>query len=249
MRLLCLISFLSLILPAMGIADCQVTLQWDPNDPVPQGYRLYQRTANQAYDYADYIDTGTATTCTISELSEDTTYFFVVRAYVGSDLSGDSNEVEFNFSGETGGTTSDPDTNPPNRPYTVEPVDNAQDVPLRPVLVSSNFYDVDDSDYHTESRWQIFRLDDDACVLDLTSNTYLTRLTVPSSTLEEFTAYYWTVRHISQNGGVSLPAENSYFTTGWSDSSSSLSTNDSISSTGGTGGGSGGGCFLQTARD
>jgi hypothetical protein len=31
-------------------------------------------------------------------LDENTTYYFVVRAYDGDDLSGDSNEVRFNYS-------------------------------------------------------------------------------------------------------------------------------------------------------
>jgi len=93
--------------------------------------------------------------------------------------------------------------------------------------------------------WQIFRLDDDSSVMDLTSNTSLTRLTVPAGTLEEFTASCWTVRHISQNGGVSLPFDRSYFTTGLNDGSSSLSNNGSRTS------GSGGtaGCFLQSIID
>ena len=244
-RLLCILSFLFLLLPVTSAADCDVTLQWDPNNPAPEGYRLYQRTEYQAYDYSDYLDTGQSTSATIVGLEEDTTYYFVVRAYVGSDVSGDSNEVEFNSSGETGGTIPNQDTDPPEQPYTVEPVDNAQDVSLQPVLVSSNFYDVDQSDTHAESWWQIFRVDNDALVLDMTSNTSLTRLTVPASTLEELTTYYWTVRHISQSGGVSLPAETAYFTTGYNDSSSSLTTDPGGGSSGG--GGGGGGCFLQTA--
>jgi hypothetical protein len=238
----CVIVFL---LPAVCSADAQVTLQWDPNDPAPQGYRLYRRTAGQAYDYSDYTDTGQSTIHTVTGLADNTTYYFVVRAYVGSEVSGDSNEVVFNSSTSTGTPTTGQDTNPPDQPYTVEPLDNAQDVNLQPILVSSNFYDIDSSDYHAESRWQIFRLDDDSSVMDLTSNTSLTRLTVPAGTLEEFTAYYWTVRHISQNGGVSLPSDWSYFTTGFNDGSASLSNNGSRSS----GGGGSSGCFLQSITD
>jgi hypothetical protein len=234
-----------IVLAGMACADCQVTLQWDPNDPAPDGYRLYCRMEGQAYDYGDYIDAGESTTSTVTGLDEETTYYFVVRAYVGDDVSGDSNEVVFNPS--DGGGIADGDANPPDQPYTVEPVDNAQDVALQPTLVSSTYDNSDSSDDHAESRWQIYRMDDDSCVLDLTSDTDLTSLTVSSSVLEGFTVYYWTVRYISENGGVSDPAEPSTFTTQWEeeeDTDAGLTTNTTSS---GSGGGSGAGCFLQTA--
>ena len=78
----------------------QVTLAWDPNNPTPDGYQVFQRTAGQTYNYASPVwpqsgDNPQATTCTIDNLSAGTTYYFVVRAYSGSDQSGDSNEVQF----------------------------------------------------------------------------------------------------------------------------------------------------------
>lgn len=87
-----------------------VTLAWDANDPVPDGYHIYQRTEGQAYDYSQPVWTTTSTTATIYNLSYDTTYYYVVRAYVGTDASGDSNEVSF-----TGSSSS---VEPPVEPST-----------------------------------------------------------------------------------------------------------------------------------
>jgi hypothetical protein len=75
-----------------------VTLAWDPNDPTPDGYSVFQRLEGQAYDYSSPVwpqqgDDPTQTTCTIEGLADDTSYYFVVRANVGSDVSGDSNEI------------------------------------------------------------------------------------------------------------------------------------------------------------
>ena len=61
----------------------------------PYGYRIYQRIDGQVYDYSEPVWTGSNTSCTIYNLNYDTTYFFVVRAYVGIDESGDSNEISF----------------------------------------------------------------------------------------------------------------------------------------------------------
>ncbi len=78
----------------------QVTLAWDPSTPSPDGYRVYQRVEGQPYDYQspvwpDQGDDPTQTSCTINDLDDGTSYYFIVRAYVGSDSSGDSNEVNY----------------------------------------------------------------------------------------------------------------------------------------------------------
>jgi hypothetical protein len=238
----CLVGLVCIIMLGLtpnAQADCQVTLSWDANSPTPDGYRLFQRESGSTYDYSDYTDIGKQTSYTVSGLTDDTIYHFVVRAYVGSEESGDSNEAVFNCgsgSAPTGG-------NPPSRPTTTTPTDGALDISLQPRLTTSAFYDPDSGDYHAQTRWQIFRLDDDACVYDVVSNSDLTTLTVPSFTLDSFTAYYWTVRYYDQNGKVSAPAPNAEFTTLQSeDEESSLSDNS-----GGSGGGGGSaGCFIST---
>lgn len=101
------IGLLSLFLATMCFVFCiqplnaaNVTLSWDANTPEPEGYRVFQRIEGQAYDYTAPVwpldgANHTQSTCTIDGLTEGVTYYFVVRAYVGQDESGDSNEVQY----------------------------------------------------------------------------------------------------------------------------------------------------------
>jgi hypothetical protein len=107
--------FIILLLTTGAYSDCQVTLQWDPNDPAPAGYRLYGREAGRSYNYDEPWWEGdqSFTQCTIEQLDETTTYYFVVRAYDAEDNeSGDSNEVVFSYDGssDTSSNMSDTDT-------------------------------------------------------------------------------------------------------------------------------------------
>jgi hypothetical protein len=52
MKVLRIFLAVLLFLPAISMADQQVTLQWDPNDPGPDFYRLFQRTEGNSYNYA-----------------------------------------------------------------------------------------------------------------------------------------------------------------------------------------------------
>ena len=79
----------------------EVTLAWDPNDPSPEGYRLYQRTEGQAYDYSQPVWQGIDTSTTVYNLKYDVTYYFVARAYVDTNESADSGEVSFLASSST----------------------------------------------------------------------------------------------------------------------------------------------------
>ena len=96
------IFFWIIALPAA--VPAAVTLQWDPNDPAPEGYRLYKRLDGQPYN-----DTAvclvTSTTCTVQEgLEPGMTYFFVVRAFIGSNQSAASNEVRYSVPAADGGS-------------------------------------------------------------------------------------------------------------------------------------------------
>lgn len=91
----------------------QVTLAWDPNNPTPDGYHLYQRIEGGTYDFTKPAwptdgQNHQETTCTISDLTEGQTYYFVVRAYVGAEESSNSNEVAYSV--PANGQTPDNDT-------------------------------------------------------------------------------------------------------------------------------------------
>jgi hypothetical protein len=82
------------IAPADSLA-AQAKLAWGSVTPSPDGYRIYKRIKGQSYDFSKPSWTGTTTSCTVSNLSDNTTYYFVARAYIGSNVSSNSNEVEF----------------------------------------------------------------------------------------------------------------------------------------------------------
>lgn len=100
-RLIATVTFLVLVLifaiPFSTMADCEVTLQWDPNsEPDIAGYKLFMRTEGSTYDFTWPEWQGSTNQCAVSELDENTTYYFVVRAVDSADNeSGDSNEVRF----------------------------------------------------------------------------------------------------------------------------------------------------------
>lgn len=90
---------LLLLLPAITLA-AQVTLQWDPNNPTPDGYCVYQRTSGGTYNYNNPAwptdgKNHAETSATISGLTEGQTYYFVVRAHDGGVFSGNSNEATY----------------------------------------------------------------------------------------------------------------------------------------------------------
>ena len=58
--------------------SANVTLQWDANDPAPEGYRVFAREGSQSYDYVHPIWENNLTTCTLTGLTEGVTYYFVV---------------------------------------------------------------------------------------------------------------------------------------------------------------------------
>lgn len=97
--------FLILLVATYGYCDCQVTLQWNPNNQAPAGYRLYGREEGSSYNYDEPWWEGdqSFTQCTIDQLDENTTYYFVVRAFDAADNeSYNSNEAVFNYNGTTG---------------------------------------------------------------------------------------------------------------------------------------------------
>jgi hypothetical protein len=70
-----------------------VTLNWDANsEPELAGYKIYYGTSSG--DYANSVDVGKITSFNVSNLREDTTYYFAATAYDSSDQESDfSDEV------------------------------------------------------------------------------------------------------------------------------------------------------------
>lgn len=79
------------------VVSAAVTLSWDANSPAPEGYNLYQREAGQAYDFSSPVNTEgiTGTSFPVNDLQPGVTYYFVVRAFDGSTMSHNSNEVAY----------------------------------------------------------------------------------------------------------------------------------------------------------
>ena len=80
---------------ASAVTAASVTVSWDPNVPSPQGYRVFARKIDQAYDYSRPDWEGAAASCTLDNLEGQTEYYFVIRAYDGSLESSDSSEARY----------------------------------------------------------------------------------------------------------------------------------------------------------
>jgi hypothetical protein len=75
------ISLLLLLFPLTANAF-QVSLAWDANTEADlAGYRVFQREEGQSYDYSYPVYEGTTTGCSVPNLIEGVTYYFVVRAF------------------------------------------------------------------------------------------------------------------------------------------------------------------------
>lgn len=93
MKKLLLIGLMILLATSVFAAD--VTLRWDPNDPTPEGYRVFMKGESDPYDYATPAWQGPQTQTTLEGLVEGEAKAFVVRAYDGEMESADSDEVQY----------------------------------------------------------------------------------------------------------------------------------------------------------
>jgi hypothetical protein len=73
---------LSLIICITSAYAAQVTLGWSPGtEPDLAGYKVYYGTASRNYTQSVDINNRTATSCTITNLTEGQTYYFAATAY------------------------------------------------------------------------------------------------------------------------------------------------------------------------
>ena len=80
--LLLFVTLTAFLCPATIAHGFDLSFAWDANtEPELAGYRVFYRQEGQNYDYNNPAWQGTATTCTISGLIENTAYYFVSRAY------------------------------------------------------------------------------------------------------------------------------------------------------------------------
>ncbi len=108
----------------------------------------------------------------------------------------------------------DADENPnaPAAPVLISPVAEVVVDPMT-VLKAGAFRSPVAGVTHVRSRWQIYREDDDACVLDVTSKYAKTSLNVPKFVLDEATQYFWRVQYIDSKSLASPWSEYGYFAT------------------------------------
>jgi len=83
------------LLSTQNVYSLDVTLVWDPNsEESTDGYRIFYREDGQSYDYEKPTWEGSETTCTIYNLNDNTTYYFVAKAFDTVELeSSDSDEA------------------------------------------------------------------------------------------------------------------------------------------------------------
>ncbi len=192
-----ILSIILLLLTAPGTVHAgQVTLSWDAaEDPSVIGYSVYMRAENQPYAYGAPLWTGMETTCTIADVADDRTSFFVVRT-VDSDAneSVDSNEV-CNY-----------------RPLLSFPAEGQTGVFLSPDMGALTLSDGRYAAIHAATQWQISTSSDfapETMVFETRTNVYLNNLTLPDLILERGTVYYWRVRHFDHyrsNSPWSIPS-------------------------------------------
>ncbi|MFO7644454.1 MAG: fibronectin type III domain-containing protein [Desulfosarcina sp.] len=237
------VFFVSFVIVAVGATaawSADVSLRWDPNEPPPQGYRIFAREGSQSYNYSNPIWQGSQSTHTLIGLKEGVTYSFVVRAFEGNLESLDSDEVTYTpLVVDATEPPPQPSDDPPPQPDDSVPQpddsvpqpddldkepENPEPVIHGPVIISPT----DDADLgltpillcegdwsgHTQSRWQIStEADFSTLVLDESSHSQLHVYAVRDMILDVETHYYWRVRFIDGAGAGSDWSETATFRT------------------------------------
>ncbi len=100
----------------------------------------------------------------------------------------------------------------PDAPLLTSPLDDSV-VSVTPVLQTGSFKSPAAGATHAWTRWQVFREEDEACLLDIRSSAALTSFKVPKLVLDEGTPFFWRAQFIDSNGIASGWSEYEYFST------------------------------------
>jgi hypothetical protein len=209
-----------------SVHSAQITLQWDPNEPAPQGYQLYHRAEGETYNYAQPVYDGANTHHTVEVPEDGQKHFFVVRAYEGSDFSGDSNEAAFEsaFANQQSGGTEEgaeggigpeptPDQGDGEGGSVMVWPSAGEKIELTPDLLAQ--IDLGPKQpLHTQTRWLIStEADFSHKVMDITSQTALSAIVVPDLILDAGTVYFWKAEFKSSTGEILAQTPTSVFET------------------------------------
>ena len=100
----------------------------------------------------------------------------------------------------------------PDAPLLISPVEDSV-VNAMAVLQTGPFNSPVAGTTHAQTIWQLFRNEDDACVLDIQSTVALTSFTVPKLVLDEGTPFFWRAQFIDSKGAASAWSDYEYFST------------------------------------
>jgi hypothetical protein len=90
------VLLLSMVVSTPSVSHAlKAKVRWDPNQPAPKQYRIYQRTANRQYNFRKPVWRGSRTSAVIKNLNKGKKYYFVVRAFNGRKEGPSSTEVSF----------------------------------------------------------------------------------------------------------------------------------------------------------
>lgn len=187
-----------LLFPYSAGATVSVTLHLESEThPLVVGHKIYVREENQGYDFSKPVWQGADTTCVLSGLEENITYFFVARTYdQDGNTSDNSNEIRF-LHDQSGGSQ---DPNASGQEGGGQAVD-----PKPGPVISTDALDPGSikAGQLASSQWRISQEENDLIVFDATITPAATQIEVPRLVLKKDTSYYYVVRYVI-NGAETL---------------------------------------------
>lgn len=205
------LALLLLISLPLGAAEAiTVTLHLEAFDNADiEDHKIFVREKDQEYDFTSPAWQGSGTICTLTDLEEDTTYFFVARTYDKSgNTSDNSNEIRFHQtssdSPQPPEDTPQPSENPANDPADPNqegPPEEGADAanPKTGPLLSTNALDPTtiEKGQLASTQWRVYREKDDICVFDATVTPATTEILLPRLILKKNTPYYFVARYVA----------------------------------------------------